>query len=261
MGEISIWYIILFSAAAAIIGNGIGALISGAIGKRSNVITCLLLAFAGGIMIAVVCFGLIPEAAVLSNTYITFAGIIAGILIIILLNKFVDLMTPKKTTLAQAPLIEPSQEQSTICSKRLLRSGILILVAITLHNIPEGIAIGASGAHDMKLGITLAIIIAIHNVPEGIAVATPLICGGMKNWKAITLATLSGTPTILGCVLGVLIGNISSIAIAISLAAAGGAMLYIVFAELLSQSLNTKSRITPLIALTGVIIGFLIVQI
>jgi len=141
----------------------------------------------------------------------------------------------------------------------LLRSGVLMLLAIAFHNLPEGIAIGAAGAHNIWMGRILAVTIALHCIPEGMAIASPLIGGGMTKVKAITLTALSGTPTILGGIIGMWFGGISEVALALALTGAGGAMLYVVFSEVLPQSsIITKSRFTTYAALGGIIVGLLI---
>jgi len=220
-------------------------------------------------MISIVCFGLVPEAYdLLSNVYITVGGIIAGIIIIMLLNEFVDFITGKNLKKMQihetheelyheTPLLSGLPD-----SAKMFRSGIIMMAAIALHNIPEGVAIGASGSRSMRLGIIMAIMIALHNIPEGMSIASPLIGGGMKKWKSVLLTALSGATTIIGGVIGLLVGNISDLALALSFSIAGGAMLYVVFGEILPQSIvMTKSRWTTIIALAGIIAGLLITQI
>jgi ZIP family zinc transporter len=94
------------------------------------------------------------------------------------------------------------------------------------------------------------------------AVAAPLLAGGVRRWKAVLWTTISGAPTVLGGLIGILIGNVSSFAVAISLAAAGGAMLYVVFGEIIPQSVvMTKSRIAPLVTLFGLLVGLLITRV
>jgi ZIP family zinc transporter len=137
-----------------------------------------------------------------------------------------------------------------------------MLTAIALHNIPEGIAIGAGASYNIRLSAVIAIMLALHNIPEGMAVAAPLLAGGVKRWKTVLLTTLSGATTVLGGLIGVFIGNISEFSIALSLSAAGGAMLYVVFGEIIPQSIvMTKSRIAPLITLFGIIVGLLITMV
>jgi ZIP family zinc transporter len=136
-----------------------------------------------------------------------------------------------------------------------------MLAAIALHNIPEGIAIGAGGSHDYALGALIALMITLHNIPEGMAVAAPLLAGGVGKLKVVLLTAVCGFTTVIGGLIGGLIGNISDFALAMSLAAAGGAMLYVVFGEIIPQSIvMTKSRAAPLITLAGIIIGLIIAQ-
>jgi ZIP family zinc transporter len=117
-------------------------------------------------------------------------------------------------------------------------------------------------SHNLRLGLLLAIMIAVHNIPEGMAIAAPLLAGGVKHRKVFFLTALSGAPTLLGGAIGLLIGGISYTAIALSLSAAGGAMLYIVFAEMIPQSIvMTKDRKASIVALFGTLVGLIITQI
>jgi len=255
--------ILLYSALAGIVGMGIGGLITVITGKHSSNTICFVLAFAGGIMIGISCFGLMPEAIELSGALVALIGLVAGAAVIMLLNRFVDHLTdPDKESKKihstpeelhhESPFINPDD------SKSLLKSGILMLIAIALHNIPEGMAIGAGGSHDAQLGIMLAAVIAVHNIPEGMAIAAPLCGGGVKKGKILLLCVLSGATTLVGGALGLLAG-ISELAAALSLSAAAGAMLYVVFGEMIPQTVvMTKSRMTTVVTLLGVIAGFVL---
>jgi ZIP family zinc transporter len=93
------------------------------------------------------------------------------------------------------------------------------------------------------------------------AIAAPLLAGGVKKTRVVLLASLSGTPTVLGGMVGILIGHISDTAIALSLSMAGGAMLYVVFGEIIPQSVvMTKTRFATLVTLLGIIMGFFAAQ-
>jgi ZIP family zinc transporter len=264
--------VIWFSIGAGILAMGLGGLISALMLRRSNErMTCWLLSFAAGIMTSIVCFGLMPEAIEIMEKKGEFDGmvtavfgLILGILVILLLNRIVDKITEnKEEDLKLHHTHEELYHQGDVIRRsKLLRSGIIMITAIGLHNVPEGIAIGAGGIHDFNLGILIAIMIALHNIPEGMAIATPLLAGGMKKRKVVLWTTICGTTTVLGALIGVLIGNISDFAVALSLSAAGGAMLYVVFGEIIPQSVViTKSRAAPLITLFGIIIGLIITMI
>jgi ZIP family zinc transporter len=231
--------IILYSAAAGICGMGLGGLIPAILLKRpSERVICWLLSFAAGVMTSIVCFGLIPEAFELAGLAVSAGGLVLGILAIMMLNHFIKV------------------------SAKLIRSGVLMLFAIGLHNIPEGIAIGAGGSHNPQLGALLALMIALHNIPEGMAIAAPFLAGGMNRWKAVSLTALCGLTTLLGGLLGIFVGGISDLAVALSLSAAGGAMLYIVFGEIIPMSLEmTKNRAASIVTLFGIVVGLVVTQI
>jgi len=254
---------ILFSAGAGILGMGVGGLLSALLLKKaSDKVICWLLSFAAGIMTSIVCFGMLPEAIELSGVAVSIIGLIIGIVIIMLLNKLIDKLTRLNNDSMKIHQTHEElyhQKQVISSPSKMLRSGIIMLTAISLHNIPEGLAIGAGGTYNFSLGALLTIMVTLHNIPEGMAVAAPLLAGGLSRWKAVFWTTLSGAPTVFGAALGIIIGNISSLAISLSLAAAGGAMLYVVFGEIIPQSVvMTKSRFAPLVTLIGILVGLLI---
>ena len=146
----------------------------------------------------------------------------------------------------------------------LFVAGIVMASAIALHNVPEGMTIGASYAsNDGVMGsaaLVLAVLIGLHNIPEGMAVSVPLISGGMAKWKAVLITAASGIPTILGALLGYLLGEIGPLGLTMSLGFASGAMLYVVFGEILPQSiLMYHSKLPAFSAITGILVGILII--
>ena len=108
--------------------------------------------------------------------------------------------------------------------------------------------------------LTLAILIGLHNIPEGMAVSVPLISGGMKKTKAVLITALSGAPTIIGALLGFWLGDIGAMGLAVSLGFASGAMLYVVFGEILPQAiLMYHSKLPAFSAIIGMLVGILII--
>ena len=255
--------IILFSAVAGIAGMGLGALISAVLLRRpSENMVCWLLSFAAGIMVSIACFGLVPGTLELAGPIVCVLGLVIGIIVIMILNRITDRITE---TREEKLCIHHTHEELYHASEiiknpsTMIRSGIMMFIAIALHNVPEGIAIGAGGAYDFRLGVLIAAMICFHNIPEGMAVAAPLLAGGINRWKVVLLTSLAGGTTLLGGLAGILIGNISPFAVAISLSSAGGAMLYIVFGEILPQfTVMTQSRTSSIVTLFGVIVGFFI---
>jgi len=256
--------IIILSVLAGVAGTGLGGLLTALLGNKSDKLTGISLAFAGGVMTSISFFELIPEAEFHSNLTITIAGMAAGAVLVLLLNFFLD----KVTHTGEKPpkLHENYQEfyhESDLLARKsgMLRSGLLMLFAIAIHDIPEGLVIGAAGRHDIHFAAMLALMIAIHNIPEGMAIAAPLIAGGMNRWKAFLITVVEGIPSVLGAVVGVLVGGISSTALALSLAIAAGAMLYVVFGEMLPQSVvMSRSRVPTVVLLGGIVVGLLLTK-
>lgn len=257
--------IIIMSILAGVCGTGLGGILTAFFGSRKDNMTSILLSFAGGVMTSIVFFELIPESNKLSNTRTTILGLVAGVIMVLVLNEFLDAITDagKKKSKLHETYKEFYHESAIIKrEKNMIHSGFLMFFAIALHNIPEGLAIGTAGYHNAKLGVTLALMIAIHNIPEGMAISAPLISGGVNRGKVILLTLLAGAPTILGAFAGVLIGSVSDNAVALSFSIAGGAMLYVVFGEILPQSVTMRQDRAPtIILLVGIVLGLLLTKI
>lgn len=224
------------------IGTTIGGLIGIFTKKNSNKFLSFTLAFASGLMLAVICFDLVPESMEISSIYITILGVILGIITMIGCDK----------------LVQNKFSEKSIGNRNigLLKTGIIVSIGLALHNIPEGLAIGSGFDASTALGYSLAIAIALHDVPEGLSMAIPMKNGGMKPWKVMMYVVLSGVATGLGALIGALVGNISEQVIAICLAFAAGAMMYIVSGELLPEANKLyKGRMTAVGNMLGFILG------
>lgn len=260
--------VIIFSGLAGVIGTGIGGLIGIFLGKSTFRTVSMVLTFASGVMISISLFDLMPEAYEISNPWVTALGVLMGVIIICLLNYFIDKLTQRAKRKVQTHTsLETLHHQDDLVlnkanQKSLLRAGFIMLIAIALHNVPEGLAIGSSGAVSSNLSVTLALLLALHNIPEGMAMAAPLAAGGVSKIKTLVLILISGSTTILGGALGSLIGSIGGIATALSLSFAAGAMLYVTFCEILPQAvLMEKGRIPALFSIFGILVGFIITTI
>ena len=257
--------IIIMSLLAGVVGMGLGGLITVIFGNRTDRMVSIFLSLAGGVMISIVFLELIPEAIEYSSIGITVIGLVLGALMVLVLHKIIDIIS--RTNQGKSKLHKNYAEffhsnELLENRKSMLRSGMIMLFAIALHNIPEGLAMGAAGHHDTALALTLAIMIGLHNIPEGMAISAPLVSGGLSKSKTLILVLLTGTTTILGAIAGLIIGGISNTALALSFAIAAGAMLYVVFGEILPQAIATnKDRVPTLFALVGIIIGMLFAQI
>ena len=271
--------LIMTTALAGVVGTGLGGLVGAMLQKDSNRTVSLLLSFAGGVMLSVVCFDLATEAVETNvGVGIVVAAIAFGVAITYLLNHLID-----RKTNPEVPHIDENHPKTADDLDELIHSdhleqhyarkdsklglfvaGIVMASAIALHNVPEGMTIGASYAsNDGVMGsaaLVLAILIGLHNIPEGMAVSVPLISGGMARWKAVLITASSGIPTILGALLGYLLGEIGPMGLTMSLGFASGAMLYVVFGEILPQSiLMYHSKLPAFSTIVGILVGMLII--
>ena len=248
----TVLYILVITALAGVGGTGLGSILSCLFKKDSNRIVSLLLSFAAGVMLAVVCFDLLSEALIESGVFLV--------------------KSHPKTADSLEELTHANHLQEHMEGRQprsgLFIAGLIMAAAIALHNVPEGIVIGSSFAKSAKelvldrAGITMAIVIGLHNIPEGMAVAVPLISGGMSKFKAVLVTALTGSPTIIGALIGYYIGVMGPTALALSLSFASGAMLYVVFAELLPESiLMYKSKMPAVGIFVGIIVGLIIIYV
>ncbi|MEA4965125.1 MAG: ZIP family metal transporter [Oscillospiraceae bacterium] len=257
--EILTW-VVLVTLIAGIGGTGLGGIVGALLRRDSDKIISLLLSFAGGIMLSVVSFDLIAGAIFPSGTQskadilLVISGILVGYGAVSLLNTAIDRRINRKPAdAARRP-------------DRLLVGGLVMAAAIALHNLPEGMVIGAgyaAGSAAVRTagsGFLLAVVIGLHNIPEGMAVAVPLLAGGMRPRHAVLLTALTGAPTILGALAGYLLGMAGPISLSMSLSFASGAMLYVVLGELLPESARLwRGKLPALAALLGILLGLVII--
>ena len=223
-------------------GTTIGGIIGVKLKNTSSKFLSFILAFASGLMIAIVCFELIPEALQIANLFTVLVGIICGIVVMILCDILVDKKFDNKN-------------QKEKFGNSLLKTGIIVSIGLAIHNFPEGLAIGSGFESSIKLGLSLAIAICFHDIPEGIAMSVPMKNGGMKVGKVIYYVVLSGITTGIGAFVGGIVGGISQEVISICLSFAAGAMTYIVSGELTPESNRLyQGKISAI----GNMIGFLI---
>lgn len=264
---------------AGVAGTGLGGLIGAMLQKDSNCTVSLLLSFAGGVMLSVVCFDLVTESIATGVGIMTvILSVAAGVAVIYFLNYLID-----RNTNPEVPHIDENHPKTADDLDELIHSdhygvhyanrdnkvalmiaGIVMASAIALHNVPEGMTIGASYASNNGVmgssALVLAVLIGLHNIPEGMAVSVPLISGGMSKPRAVLLTALSGIPTIIGALLGYAIGEIGALGLALSLGFASGAMLYVVFGEILPQAiLMYHSKLPSFSAIIGMLVGLFII--
>lgn len=266
---------------AGVVGTGLGGAIGALFKKSSNRTVSLLLSFAGGVMTSIVCFDLIQSAIQTNTNIFTIAFcILFGVIMVYLLNLYIDKVTNPEVmhigknhpqTADDLDEIIHSNHLSVHLKKHdtkfsLFIAGLIMASAIALHNLPEGMTIGASFANSKGVlegsALMLSILIGLHNIPEGMAIAVPLIHGGIKRRMAFFITVLAGMPTIIGALLGYYIGDIGALGLALSLSFASGAMLYVTFGEILPQAiLMYRSKLPTFFVILGILVGLIVINV
>ncbi|MBS7620562.1 ZIP family metal transporter [Candidatus Bathyarchaeota archaeon] len=182
----------------------------------------VLLGFAAGVMLAATAFSLLVPAIDLSGPWIAMISLITGALLLHFIDRFVPHFHP-----VAGPEGPPSK----------LSRLWLFIIAITIHNFPEGLAVGVSfGSGNVASGLVVATAIGLQNAPEGLAVALPLLRENYSKRRALGYATLTGLVEPLGGLLGIVLISLAHSILPWSLAFAAGAMLFVVIDEMVPES-------------------------
>ncbi|MGE0823722.1 MAG: ZIP family metal transporter [Candidatus Binatia bacterium] len=241
MDPIIVGFLASLAAGAA---TGVGALPSLFLSGTSEKVMDTMLGFAAGVMISASAFSLIVPALALGGLWITVCGIALGCIFLELLDRCI-------------PHLHVVRGREGGASS--LRRAWLLILAITIHNFPEGLSVGVSfGLDSLTTDTLLAIAIGLQNLPEGLAVALPLIREGYSRKRAVAYATLSGLVEPIAALLGVVIVSWAAALLPFGLAFAAGAMLYVVFDEMIPES---HSRGHHKEATFGGMVGFLIMMV
>ena len=204
-----------------------------------------ILGFAGGIMLAAAILGLIIPSLESGSIWITILGIVSGA---IFLN-FADKITPHLHHITGVEQETHSESQNS------LNKIMLFVIAIAIHNLPEGIAAGVGfGSEDVSNAITVAIGIALQNIPEGMIIVSPLVMAGVPKWRVFLIASFTGIIEIVGTLIGYSAVSVSNAILPFALAFAGGTMLYVVSDEMIPE---THSHGYERLATYSLIFGFI----
>lgn len=181
----------------------------------------ILLALTAGIMVSAAMFNLIPEALAQSSIKTIAIGVLLGVFVLSSLEKAIPHID-----------LEHSKIGITIDGKAML-----IIAAITLHNLPEGLSVGVSYAEENhSLGGLVALAIGLQNAPEGFLVALFLFHQRVSKWKAVVIATLTGSVEIVTAMIGYTLTQYVDGLVPYALSFAAGSMLFIVYKELIPES-------------------------
>lgn len=201
--------------------------------KNENKIIAGSLSFAAGVMICVSVIDLVPESISMLE------GIYNGFITVLLSFSFI------MVGMIVSSLIENKLPTNTK-DNNLYKVGIISMLAIILHNVPEGIATFISTTKDTSLGLSLSIAIAMHNIPEGIAISIPIYYSTKSKGKTLFYTFISGLSETIGAIITFLflLPFINETILGLLFSLIAGIMLHIAFTEMLPTSVSYKENLT-----------------
>ncbi|MCR8844684.1 ZIP family metal transporter [Paenibacillus sp. SC116] len=220
---------VLIGSAVSAMSTGLGAIPILFMKNVTHRWRDILLAYTAGIMTSASMFSLIPEALSLSNTWVVAFGLMLGCLTLLWLERIVPHVDLEK--------MEHALGNSKNNHAPIDHKSMLIIAAITLHNLPEGLSVGVSYASGSEaLGPLIAFSIGLQNAPEGFLVALFLVTQNVNKWKALGVAALTGGVEIITALIGFFLSSFVSNLVPYGLSFAAGAMMFIVYKELIPES-------------------------
>lgn len=236
---------------ATVIGAVIGFLFKNISHKFSDIV----LSFAAGIMLAAAVLGLVVpsvEHAVAASGGLGIIVTVLGVVFGAVCMRLVDILVPHLHKIAEQDTadIEPHKNSAR------LDKVILFVLAIAIHNFPEGIAAGVGfGSGNDAEALVIAGGIALQNIPEGMVIIAPMLATGMKPGKTFLIAALTGVVEVVGTLVGYLAVSVASFILPFALAFAGGTMLYVISDEMIPE---THAHGSESGATFSLILGFLL---
>ncbi len=206
-----------------------GAIIGFIFKNISHKISDIVLSFAAGVMLAASVLGLILPSIEYGGKYgiiVTVVGIFTGAVCLNIIDKLVPHL--HKLSGGEEELHKHNKDINKV---------ILFVLAIAIHNLPEGIAAGVGfGSGNVSDAIMIALGIALQNIPEGMVIITPMLTAGVKPHKTFLIALTTGLVEVVGTLLGYFAVNVASAILPFALAFAGGTMLYVVSDEMILET-------------------------
>lgn len=226
----------------------IGALIGFIFQKIPHKWNDAIMGFAAGVMLAAAIIGLILPATEMvgkSGIWVVGLGLLAGAVFLNLMDK----VTPH---LHHISGVDEEEHRNN----RDLNKVLLFVMAIGIHNLPEGLAAGmAFGGEDIGNALSVAVGIAIQNIPEGMIIISPMLLAGIKKRRTFLIALATGLVEVIGTFLGFFAVSLAESILPFALAFAGGTMLYVVGDEMIPE---THSHGYERMATYSLIIGFFV---
>ena len=207
-----------------------GAIIGFMFKKISHRFSDIVLSFAAGVMLCAAAFGLILPSFENGGKYSIFIAV-AGIFCGALLLNVIDKLVPHLHSMS-------GKEQENHCgSNEKLNKVLLFVMAIAIHNLPEGIAAGVGfGTGDTGAAVTIALGIALQNIPEGMVIIAPMLAAGMSKKRTLAIAALTGVVEVVGTFIGYFAVSVSTAILPFALAFAGGTMIYVIWVEMIPET-------------------------
>ena len=223
-------YIVFLTALGIGFATVFGSIIGFAFKNISHRFSDLVLSFAAGVMLCAAVLGLVLPSLEYGGDFaigVTAAGIFAGALVLNLLDKSVP----------HLHRISGVEYEGHTQANEKLNKVMLFIMAIAIHNLPEGIAAGVGfGTGNNAEAITIAAGIALQNIPEGMVIISPMLVAGISKKRTILIAALTGVVEVIGTFLGYFAVNVSSAVLPFALAFAGGTMLYVISDEMIPET-------------------------
>ena len=209
----------------------IGALLGFLIKNPSHRVNDLLLSFAAGVMLAAAVCGLILPSLDYGKSWTALLVTVVGIFVGALFLNMIDKLVPHLHRLSGIDE-EAHPEKNTALNKVML-----FVIAIAIHNFPEGIAAGVGfGTGNVAHAFMVAIGIALQNIPEGLVVIAPMLAAGIGRRRAFLIALATGLVEVIGAMLGYLGVQIATVVLPFALSFAGGTMLYVISDEMIPET-------------------------
>lgn len=212
----------------SVLGPVVGSLI-GVLKRPSDKFMYDMLSFAAGVMLAISFLELIPESIQFSNEWICAAGIILGAILMYLFDRLLPHIHPELC----------SQEQG----RDLKKTALYLIVGISIHNLPEGMAMAIGTVTEMKTGMAIALAIAIHDIPEGICTSAPYYLSSGQRLKSFLVSAATAFPVVIGFIIAHYVyKNIPMGFVGLIIGATAGLMIYICADELIPSSSNKTAN-------------------
>ena len=245
--------IVILTALGVGLATVFGSFIGFALKKIPHKFNDIVLSFAAGVMLAAAVLGLIIPAVELSEGASGLIVVITGIMSGAVFLSLMDRVVPHLHNIAGVDAEKHAENSMN------LNRVILFVLAIGIHNFPEGIAAGVSfGTGNIADAITVAGGIALQNIPEGMVIITPMLNAGIPKRRAFIIALCTGLVEVIGTMLGYFVVSLSVAILPFALAFAGGTMLYVISDEMIPE---THSHGFEKSATYSLLIGFCVMLI